>query len=342
MPSAELLLPTRLFAGGGPSTPDPRVLRTLTAPLIGQFDPDFTVVMDDVVQLARATFLTQSPHCYAVSAMRSGALEAVFNTLLEGEAVAIGGSPAFVKATAELVRHCGGQAVAIDSSAPYVVVPFVDPFSGTALDLREFAESMHGRGSRVIVEATAGLAACELRVDDWHIDACVSGVDYAVGAPSGMSLVTYSPAINARMLARATPPKTSYLDLIQLQAYWSPERLNHHTAPTSLVYGVREALRLVQLEGLEARWERHARIGQSLHTGLRRIGLEPSGEPPYAIVRVPPQVDVERAWAQLLEEYGVHVARIAPRTWRLGLVGADAQMGNVNHVLNALEKVLGA
>jgi aspartate aminotransferase-like enzyme len=342
MPSAELSLPARLLAGGGPSTPDPRVLRALATPLIGQFDPDFTAVMDDVVQLGRATFLTQSPHCFAVSAMRGGALEAVFNTLVEGDAVAIGGSAGFVKTTAEIVRRGGGQAVAMDSPAPYVVVPCVEPYSGTALDLPEFAKSMHARGSVVIVEATAGLGACELRVDDWQIDVCVAGADYALGAPSGMSLVTYSPAINARMLKRAAPPKTSYLDLVQLQAYWSPERLNHHTAPTSLVYGMREALRLVQLEGLTARWERHTRIGQALHTGLRRMGLEASGEPPYAIVRVPPQVDAERAWTRLLEEYGIHVARIAPRTWRLGLLGADARIDNVNHVLNALEQVLAA
>src|SRR6202030_964481 len=81
----------------------------------------------------------------------------------------------------------------------------------------------------------------------------VAGVDYAVGAPSGMALVTYSSDVEAMMHARTAPPPTSYLDLLQVQAYWSPERLNHHTAPTSLVYGLREALRLVHEEGLPER-----------------------------------------------------------------------------------------
>src|SRR5438477_2177524 len=100
MPLADLELPTRLLAGGGPSSPDSRVLRALTTPLIGQFDPDFTAVMDDVVDLARKTFLTYSPHCFAISALASGGLETVFNTLLEeGHAVAIGGSPAFAERT---------------------------------------------------------------------------------------------------------------------------------------------------------------------------------------------------------------------------------------------------
>src|SRR5579859_4987932 len=340
MPSAELSLPTHLLAGGGPSTPDPRVLRALTTPLIGQFDPDFTAVMDDVVQLARATFLTESPHCFAVSAMASGGLEAVFNTLLEGDAVAIGGSPAFVNATAEIVRRCGGQPVPVDAQAAYVVVPFVDPFSGMALDLPAFVESMHARGSKVIVDATAALGARELRVDDWRIDACVAGCDYALGAPSGLSLVTYSPAINARMLQRRAPPKTSYLDLLQLQAYWSPERLNHHTAPTSLVYGLREALRLVHAEGLHERWARHRRVAFALRAGLAALDLDVGGEPPATTVTLPAGVDAATAGAKLRDHFGVHVRHSAPRTWTIGLLGADARLDAALRVLSAVEAVL--
>jgi aspartate aminotransferase-like enzyme len=340
MPLADLQLPVRLLAGGGPSSPDPRVLRALTTPLIGQFDPDFTAIMDDVVQLSRRTFLTESPHCFAISALASGGLEAVLNTILEGDAVGIGGSPAFVRATADVVRRCGAQAVAADADAAFVVAPFVDPFSGARADVRSLAVHAHGRGARVILEATHGLAAHELRVDEWAIDACVAGADHAVGAPSGMTLVAYSPEIHSRIQRRSAPPKTSYLDLLQLRAYWSPERLNHHTAPTSLVYGLREALCLVQLEGLEARWRRHAETGRALHAGLRAIGLEPTGEPPYAFVHLPPERDEPALKARLLEEFGVHVTRAAPRTWRLGLLGADARLDTVNHVLGALEKVL--
>src|SRR5215471_8733045 len=105
MPHAETSLPVRLLAGGGPSTPDERVLRVLTTPLIGQFDPAFTAIMDDVVTLARHTFLTVSPHCYAISALRRGGLEAVLNSLVEPEAsVMVGGDPGFVMDTAEILR----------------------------------------------------------------------------------------------------------------------------------------------------------------------------------------------------------------------------------------------
>ena len=58
-------------------------------------------------------------------------------------------------------------------------------------------------GARLIVDATFGLGARELRVDDWGIDVCVAGVDYAIGAPAGMSLVTYSPRASKPCMQRA-------------------------------------------------------------------------------------------------------------------------------------------
>jgi alanine-glyoxylate transaminase/serine-glyoxylate transaminase/serine-pyruvate transaminase len=343
MPTADLPLPVRLLAGGGPSSPDPRVRRALTTPLIGQFDPAFTAIMDDVVTLARQTFLTASPHCFVISALASGGLEAVLNSLLEDSSAAVvAGDPQFVSGTAEIVRRVGGQPVSIDRLARIDVRLVVIPFGVDALSLRELVQECHRHGKALVVDATFGLAARELRVDDWGIDVCVAGVDYAIGAPSGLSLVTYSDVVHHQLQGRQTPPTTSYLDLIQLHAYWSAERLNHHTAPTSLVYALREALRLVQVEGLEERWRRHAEVGGLLRDGLLSMGLKCQGAPPYSIVHLPPSVDESRAWRQLLDRFGVHVTRVAPRTWRLGLLGADARPDAAERVLAALEKVLGA
>jgi (S)-ureidoglycine-glyoxylate aminotransferase len=220
MPIADPRLPVRLLAGGGPGAPDPRVLRALTTPLIGQFDPDFTAVMDDVVHLARATWLTVSPHCFAVSALGSGGLEALLNSLVEaGQRVAVGGCAACVAATAERVRRLGATPIALDvndTPAELSVVPFIDPHTCALLPVAELASACHAHAGRLVVDATLGLAARELRVDDWGIDACVAGVDYALGAPAGLALVTYSPDLHAQMEQRASPPTTSYLDLLQL------------------------------------------------------------------------------------------------------------------------------
>jgi (S)-ureidoglycine-glyoxylate aminotransferase len=341
MPVAELNLPSRLLAGGGPGSPDPRVLRALTTPVIGQFDPDFTAIMDDVMDLARRTFLTQNPRCFPVSGLAPAGLEAIFNTLIEpGDSVAIGGGPRFVAETAEMARRYGAEIRPPDKlgqGTKFLIVPHVDPGLGRSMPVRDLALACRTQGVKLVVEATFGLGGVELRVDDWGIDACVAGVDYCLGAPSGMALVTYSSGVEATMHARTTPPKTSYLDLQQLQAYWSAERLNHHTAPTSLIYGLREALRLVHVEGLSEAWARHRRVGKMLSEGLMPLGLEVTGDPPYAIVHVVSEAGVRR---RLLEEYGVHVNVVGHDTWRVGLLGADARDDTARRVLGAIEKVL--
>jgi alanine-glyoxylate transaminase/serine-glyoxylate transaminase/serine-pyruvate transaminase len=343
MPTADLPLPVRLLAGGGPSSPAPRVLRALTTPLVGQFDPAFTAIMDDVVTLARQAFLTASPHCFAVSALASGGLEAVLNSVLEpGARVLVGGDPDFVTATADLVRRVGGQPGALDELEADTARLVVVPFGVNGHDVRALADKSHRRGALLAVDATFALGVTELRVDKWGIDACVAGVDYGIGAPSGLSLVTYSPGVKGELQHRAAPPTTSYLDLIQLEAYWSPERLNHHTAPTSLVYALREALRLVQVEGLDARWRRHAEVGARLRAGLEALGLACEGALPYSIVRLPAAVEETTARKELLARSGVHVTRVAPATWRIGLLGADARPEAAEYVLAALEKVLTA
>jgi aspartate aminotransferase-like enzyme len=341
MPTTDLALPARLLAGGGPSSPDPRVLRALTAPPIGQFDPAFTAIMDDIVTMARHVFRTVNPHCFAVSALGHGGLEAVLNSLVESDAeVVVAGEPTFVAETAELVRRLGGTPVPIDQLASSDAKLVVVPFGVTALKVQELASTCHARGAKLVVDATYSLGARELRIDDWGVDVCVAAVDYAIGAPAGLSLVTYSVPVNDLLQVRRTPPSSGYLDLVQLQAYWSPERMNHHTAPTSLVYGLREALRLVQEEGLAARWHRHAEIGWLLRDGLRSLNLTCDGALPYSIVRLPDSIDETRARHQLRDRFGVHVTRVAPRTWRLGLLGADARADAAEHLLGALHRVL--
>src|SRR5438105_5718253 len=165
----------RLLAAGGPSTPDPIVLRALATPLIGQFDPAFAAIMDDVAQLARQTFLTATPRCFAVSGLASAGVEALINTLARtDDRIAIGGGPGFVASVADMVRRYGAEAVSldeIDATTRLIVVPLVDPASGTIVPVREIADAVHARGTRLFVDATLGLGACELRLDDWGIDA---------------------------------------------------------------------------------------------------------------------------------------------------------------------------
>jgi aspartate aminotransferase-like enzyme len=329
-----------LLAGGGPGAIAPAARRAMGMPLVGQFDPAFTAIMDDVMALARRVLVTSNQRCLPVSGQGLAGLEALLNSLLEaGDRVGIEGGPTFRATVGDLAERYGAEIDRAGDRVKYLVVAAIDEASGRPLPLADLAATAHERGATVIVEATHALAATELLCDDWGLDACTASVDHALGAPAGMALVTYTPDLEASMRDRATPPPTSYLDLLQLQAYWSPERLNHHTAPTALVYGLREALRLVLEEGLEAVWARHTRVGEMVHVGLRELGLDVSGESPYAIVRWADASQAADYQRRLRDAFGISVTRFES-AWRIGLLGHDAQPRAANRLLASLAAML--
>jgi (S)-ureidoglycine-glyoxylate aminotransferase len=319
-----------------------------TTPVIGQFDPAFTTVMDDVMVLARSIFATTNPRCFAISSLAAGGLEAVLSSFLEpNDVVAIGGSEPVQRHIRAIAERYDATAIALDNLRPgvkLIVVPHIDSVTGAVTRVADVATAAHSLGAKIVVDATLSLGAVDVRVDDWRLDVCLAGVEYALGAPAGMTLVTYSPVMDALLDSRKTPPRTSYLDLRQLQAYWSPDRLNHHTAPTTLVYGLREALRCVLDEGLAEAVGRHAISGAALRDGMADLGLAVSGHGPYAMVELPADLLARTPEptlrARLRDAYGIAVTALDDRTWRVGLLGYAARPHAVNQVLLAISRVL--
>jgi (S)-ureidoglycine---glyoxylate transaminase len=362
--------PARLLLGSGPSNPDPRVLRAMAAPLVGQFDPAFTRVMDDVMELSRYAFCTANRRTFPVSGSSRAGLEAVLASLIEeGDRVVVGNFGRFGDLFCEIARRYGADVESVDAEwgrivepeaitaalrrrpAKLVAIVHADTSTGILQPLEEIAQACRERDALLVVDAVLSLAGCELDVDGWGLDACVGGLQKCLGGPSGMAPLTYGERVEVVLRARHSPPRTNYLDLLQLQAYWSPERLNHHTAPTSMVYALREALRIVLEEGLEARWERHRRVGAALAAGLAAMGLRLFGDPRHrapmvVVVEVPDGVSEPGVRRQLLEEHGIEImAAFGPlngRVWRIGTMGYNARLENVLAVLAALERVLAA
>ena len=364
----DLAIPRRLLCGTGPTNPDPRVLRALSAPLLGQFDPAFTAIMSEVMELARTVFQTSNERTFAISGTGRAAMEAALASLIEpGDRVLVGNCGRFGDLFAEIAARYGARVrqvradwghvlspCAVDDALrqePAKIVAMVHGETSTGMwqPLADIGAICRAHGGLLVVDAVVTLGGVPVEVDAWGVDVCFAGTQKCLGCASGMAPITYNARAEEAMARRGRPVVTNYLDLTQLQRYWSPERLNHHTLPTSMTYGLREALRLAVDEGLEARFLRHRRAGDALKAGLVAMGLELFGDPRHRLpmitaLAIPPQVEDEPGRQRLLDEFGIEIATsfgpLRGRVWRIGLMGVNAALPVVLSVLSGLEYVL--
>ena len=360
--------PARLLCGTGPTNPDPRVLRAMAAPLLGQFDPKFTSIMEDVMALGRQVFRTANPRTFAVSATGRGGMEAAIASLVEpGDSVLVGNCGRFGDLFVDLATRYGADVTQVTAEwgrvidpqeieaslmrTPAKIVALVHGETSTGMlqpQMDELGRICRERDALLVVDAVVSLGGVPVNVDDWQIDMCTSGTQKCLGCPSGMAPITFNRRAEERIVSRKAPVISNYFDLAQLQRYWSPERLNHHTLPTSMTYGLHEALRLIVDEGLEARWTRHRRAGDALKAGLRAMNVELFGDPKHRLpmitaMHIPKGVPDEAGRAQLLDQFSIEVATslgpLRGRVWRIGTMGYNAELKTVLTVLAGLEHV---
>jgi (S)-ureidoglycine-glyoxylate aminotransferase len=349
---------------------DPRVLRAMATPLLGQFDPEFTAIMGEVADLSRLAFQTASARTFPVPGTGRAGLEAALVSLVEpGDRVVVGECGRFGRLLIEIAERCGAEVVAVRGEWGRVLEPGAieaalaagrtklvamvhgETSTGVLQPLPDIARAAHAHGALLVADCVVTLGGSEVAVDRWDVDVAIAGTQKCLSCPSGLAPVTYNVRAESAIAARRTKVRSNYLDLGQLAEYWSPARFNHHTAPTALVYGLREALRAVAEEGLEARFARHRLHGEALRAGLDALGLWLFGKevpehrlPFITPVVVPDGVDELRVRRRLLEDFGIEIgAAFGPlqgKIWRIGTMGYSAQRHHVLLCLVALEHVL--
>jgi aspartate aminotransferase-like enzyme len=367
----DLMPGPRILLGPGPTTADPRVLRAMSAPLLGQFDPEFTAIMNDVMALTRFAFQApQDTRAFPVSGTGRAGLEAAIASLVEpGDRVIVGECGRFGLLLIDIAERYGAEVVPVRGEWGRIIEPDA---IGTALDggrtklvamvhgetstgvlqpLEEIARMAKAHDALLMVDAVVTLGGCEVAVDRWGVDVAVAGTQKCLSCPSGLAPIVYNARAETALRSRRTKVRSNYLDLGQLARYWSPSRFNHHTAPTAMVYGLREALRSVHEEGLAERFSRHRLHGAALRAGLDALGLSLFGKeaperrlPFITPVIVPEGVDELRVRRRLIEDFGIEIgAAFGPlqgRIWRIGTMGYSARRQNVLLCLAALESVL--
>lgn len=368
----ELNVPYRLLLGPGPSLVHPRVYRAMMAPVIGYMDPVFIQLLDDTQRPLRTVFRTENDFTMAVSGTGTAGMEAaIYNVVEPGDTVIVCQNGYFGMRMAEMVGRCGAEVVrveqewgrtiepeqveaALKSAGRVKVVAIVhgETSTGVLQSLEEISRIAHEHGALFLVDAVTSLAGCELLIDEWGIDVCYSGTQKCLSAPPGMAPLTMSAQAMEVVANRSEPVRSWYVDLTMLGRYWgggTTTRAYHHTPPMTMLYALREGLRIVLEEGLEARFVRHRRTALALWAGIEAMGLalhveEKHRLTPLTTVRVPEGVDEMALRQGLLFEHNIEIGRgfgnLEGQVWRIGLMGYGSTPENVLALLFGLETQL--
>ncbi len=336
-------------------------------PLLGHLDPAFLALMDDIQTLLRIVFQTKNRFTIAVSGTGSAGMEAsIVNIVEPGDAVIVGVNGVFGTRLATIVERCGGKAIRVEApwgqiiepeaielalrrSGPVKAVAIVHAETSTGVwqPLEPIAHLCRDHDTLFVVDAVTSLGGAPVEIDRWGIDVCYSATQKCLSCPPGLSPLTLSDRALAAIRARRTPCQSWYLDMALIADYWAEgTRAYHHTAPISMLYALREALRLVEEEGLPARFARHQLNGEALIAGLTELGLPPlppAGQrlPMLTCVTVPPSIPEADIRANLLSTYGIEIGGglgpLKGKVWRIGLMGESSTEAHVLTLLNALE-----
>ncbi len=361
--------PTRVLLGPGPSGADPRVLRAMTAPILGHLDPEFLKIMDECNNMLRDVMGTTNRITLATPGTGTSGMEAAVMNLVEpGDKVVVAICGYFGERIAVMAERSGGivtrvqtpwgspadpvtaeQAVKAAGNVKLLAVVHAETSTGAQTPIEPFAKIAKENGALLLVDCVTSLGGVPVTMDSWGADAMYSGTQKCLSAPPGMAPLSMSPKAWDAVKARETPCNTWYLDLSLLEAYWDERRAYHHTAPISMVYALHQALALVLEEGLENRWARHERNGRALQAGLEAMGLVLHADAGYRLpvlttVRIPEGVEDGQVRPALLErnsiEIGGGLGDLRGKVWRVGLMGESSTPGNVLLFLSSLGKLL--
>ena len=299
----------RLLMGPGPVNVYPAVLHAMSLPMLGQFDPQFTGYMNEVMALYRQIYRTRNQWTLLVNGTARAGIEACLSSMIStGDRVLIPIFGRFGHLLTEIARRCQAEVINIETEWGTVFEPdqianairnhqprFValvhgDTSTTMAQPLDEIGPLCREAGAVVYVDATATLGGMPIEVDEWCLDAVTAGLQKCLSGPPGCSPITINDRVAEIVNARkhvevgirpegavdADGPivQSNYFDLAMLMDYWSPMRLNHHTEATSMLYAAHTCAQVVLREGLEAGFARHRTTSRALRAGLTAMGLE--------------------------------------------------------------------
>jgi alanine-glyoxylate transaminase/serine-glyoxylate transaminase/serine-pyruvate transaminase len=331
-------------------------------------DPYYLEIMNEVQQLLRWLFATDNPLTFAVSGTGSAGMEAAVVNLIEpGDAMVVCINGVFGARMADVAERAGAVVTRVEKPWGEVFFPedlepvlerirpkvvglvMAETSTGAAQPMEAVAATVRQAGALFLVDAVTALGGMPVETDRWGIDVLYSGTQKCLSCPPGLAPISFSPRALEVLRGRRTKVQSWYLDASMLASYWGSDRVYHHTAPINMSYGLYEALRLVQEEGLEACFARHRLNHRALAAGLAALDIDFTAAAGHRLVmlnavRIPEGVDDLRVRRSLLQRFGIEIGgglgAFAGKVWRIGLMGYGSRANNVLLLLAALEQLL--
>lgn len=339
--------PPRLLMGPGPITVDPRVLRAMSAQLVGQYDPAMTQCMNETMALYRGVFKTKNQWTLLVDGTSRAGIEAVLISLLEpGDKILVPVFGRFGHLLCEIAERCGAEVhkihkewgevftpdeieTAIKNVQPKMLAIVQGDTSTTMLQPLDYLGEICARhGVLFYSDGTASIGGNPFETDKWQLDAVSVGLQKCLCGPSGSAPITLSEKAVAAIRKRrhieagirtenhvegsGRRIASNYFDLGMIMDYWGEERLNHHTEATTMLYGARECARILLEEGVENAIERHRIHGKAMAQGLAAMNLKLFGDQTNKMhnvvgVYIPEGVAGEAVRSSMLNDFGIEI-----------------------------------
>ena len=372
----ELDHPPRLLMGPGPSNVHPRVLRAMSASVLGQFDPEFTAYMNQTMALYRRVFATANRWTFLIDGTSRAAIEAALvSVLAPGDGVVILNAGRFGLLLSEIAGRCEAELTLVEAPWGEVIAPEAvaaavarakprliacvhgDTSTTMAQPIEGLGAIARAHGALLYVDATATLGGMPIPTDAWGADIVTAGLQKCMGGPPGSAPITLSDRAAEHIAARRHVERglagaeavgagrriaSNYFDLAMLMDYWSDKRLNHHTEAASMLYAAREAARVVLEEGLEVRFARHALAGAAMTAGVEAMGLGVYGDPAHRMSNItgviaPQGVDYDRVRTRMRTDFEIEIgAAFGPLAGKLWRIGAMGINARKHAVLTTL------
>ena len=372
----ELSINKRLIMTPGPTAIDPRISKAMSSSILGQFDPDFTQIMNETMTLIRQAFQTNNHWAFPIDGTSRAGLEAIITSIIQPDDVVL--VPIFGRfghLFVELCERAGAEVHTIETEwgtvfeqqviiteiekiqPKIVAIVHGETSTGRMQPIDKIGSAVRKNHGYLVVDAVATFMGAEFKTDEWLVDAVVGGAQKCLSIPSGITPITFNDrfaeAVNQRKRVEAGVRtdndinskqyiRSNYFDLAQLMDYWSDRRLNHHTEATVMLYALREGLRIALAEGLTQRFKRHLKHQTAIKNSLAKMGFKIFGDtqnemPNMTCVEIPDGVNGEAVRAFLLTNYGIEIASsFGPMHGKIWRIGNMGYVANQSDILTFL------